>query len=85
MDKKLYEEIKYNEKLITIILWSNYTSDKIVFFSPPDFSQQLGYLPNKRGNIIKSHIHKKIDRKVECANARSKTSKSESPEKSDFS
>jgi len=59
MDKKLYEDIKYDEKLITIILWSNYTSDKIVFFSPPDFSPQLGYLPHKRGNIIKSHIHEK--------------------------
>ena len=64
MDKKSYEEIKYNGKLIAIILRSNYTSDKIIFFSPSDFSQQLGYLPHKKGSIIKSHIHKKIDRKV---------------------
>lgn len=64
MDKKAYEEIKYNEKLIAIILRSNYNSDNIVFFSPPDFSQQLGYLSHKKGSIIKSHIHRKIDRKV---------------------
>lgn len=85
MDKKLYEEIKYNGKLIAIIVRSNYTSDKVVFFSPPDFSQQLGYLSHKKGSIIKSHIHKKIDRKVKCVNARFKTSKSESSGKSDSS
>ncbi len=39
MDKKSYEEIKYDGKLIAIIVRSNYTSDKVVFFSPPDFSQ----------------------------------------------
>ncbi len=70
MDNKAYEEIEYNGKLIAIILRSNYTSDKVVFFSPPDFSQQLGYLSHKKGSIIKSHIHKKIDRKVKCVNAR---------------
>ena len=64
MNNKTYEEIKYNGKLIAIILRSNYASDNVVFFSPPDFSQQLGYLPHKKGSIIRSHIHKKIDRKV---------------------
>ena len=64
MDNEAYEEIKHNGKLIAIIMRSNYTSDKVVFFSPPDFSQQLGYLSHKKGSIIKSHIHRKIDRKV---------------------
>lgn len=64
MNNKAYEEIKYNGKLIAIILRSNYTSDNIVFFSPPDFSQQLGYLPHKKGSTIKSHIHNQIERKV---------------------
>jgi len=64
MGNKAYEEIKYNEKLIAMILRSNYTLDNIVFFSPPDFSQQLGYLPHKKGSTIRSHIHKQIDRKI---------------------
>jgi len=64
MDDKTCEEIKHNGKVIAIILRSNYTSDRIVFFSPPDFSQQFGYLPHKKGSIIKSHIHKQIDRRV---------------------
>ncbi len=58
MDIKAYEEIKYKGKLIAIIVRSNYTADNIVFFSPPDFSQQLGYLPHKKGSVIRSHIHK---------------------------
>ncbi len=64
MDNKAYEEIKHNGKLIAIIVRSSYTSDKVVFFSPSNFSQQLGYLSHKKGSIIKSHIHRKIDRKV---------------------
>ncbi len=64
MDIKAYEEIKHKGKLIAIIVRSNYASDSVVFFSPPDFSQQLGYLPHKKGSVIRSHIHKQIDRKV---------------------
>lgn len=64
MDIKAYEEIKYKGKLIAIIVRSNYASDSIMFFSPPDFSQQLGYLPHKKGSVIKPHIHKQIERKV---------------------
>jgi len=64
MDIKAYEEIKYEGKLIAIIVRSNYASGSIVFFSPPDFSQQLGCLPHKKGSVIKPHIHKQIERKV---------------------
>lgn len=64
MDTKAYEEIRHEGKLIAIIVRSNYTSDGIMFFSPPDFSQQIGYLPHKKGGVIKPHIHKKIERKV---------------------
>ncbi len=64
MDNKAYEEIKHNGKVIAIIVRSDYTSHNVVFFSPSDFSQQLGYLPHKKGSIIKSHIHRKVDKRV---------------------
>jgi len=64
MQDKNYEEIKYKAKLIAVILRANYSSGKIVFFCPPDFSQQLGYLPHKKGNIIKAHFHKDVHRKI---------------------
>ena len=64
MENKSYEEVKYGGKLIAIILRKNYSSDKVEFFSPPDFSQQLGFLPHKKGDIIKSHFHKEVHRKI---------------------
>jgi len=64
MNAKAYEEIKHEGKLISIIVRSGYTSDGITFFSPRDFSQQLGYLSHKEGSVIKPHIHKRIERNV---------------------
>ena len=61
---RTYEEIKHKGKLIAVIVRSNYASDSIMFFSPPTLSQQLGYLPHKKGSVIKPHIHKQVDRKV---------------------
>ncbi|MDI6704283.1 MAG: hypothetical protein QME40_06415 [bacterium] len=61
---KAYEEIKHQEKLIAIILRSNYTSDNIVFFTPSSFSQQLGFLPHKKGGIVKAHLHCKVNREI---------------------
>ncbi len=59
-----YEEIKYNDKLIAIILRAHYTAEKTTFFSPPDFSQQLGYIVYKKDGIIKAHSHKEVHRKI---------------------
>ncbi|MCX5751389.1 MAG: hypothetical protein NT099_06960 [Candidatus Saganbacteria bacterium] len=59
-----YEEIKYNGELIAIILRSNFTSKETVFFSAPEFSQQMGYIVYPKGGVIKAHAHKKVDRKV---------------------
>lgn len=60
-----YEEIKFEDKLIAIIIRKNFSSDKVVFFSPAEFSQQLGYLPYKKGHIINPHFHIKSDRNIQ--------------------
>ena len=64
MEAKNYEEIKHNNQLVAIILHSIYTSEKTTFFSPPDFSQQLGYIVYKKHGIIKAHFHREIRRKI---------------------
>ena len=64
MGKRLYEEIMHNNKLLAIIVRAGYKFDNIVFFTPPDFSQQLGYLPHKKGKTIQPHIHKTAQREV---------------------
>ncbi len=64
MQDKNYEEIKHNDKLLAIILWADCTFNKTTFFSPPDFSQQLGCIVYKKDGVIKAHFHKEVHRKI---------------------
>ncbi len=61
MIKEIPEEgIEYiysKGELLCVILRSNYNSDKIKFFTPSNFSQQLGYLPHRKGDVIQAHRH----------------------------
>lgn len=51
------EQISIKDQLIAIILYNEFTKDGIEFFSPDDFSQQLGYMRRKKGEIIQEHKH----------------------------
>ncbi|MCS7213387.1 MAG: hypothetical protein NZ927_04110 [Candidatus Calescibacterium sp.] len=51
------EYIYSKGELIAVILRNNFKSEKIVFLTPNNLSQQLGYLPHKKGNIIRAHRH----------------------------
>lgn len=44
-------------EMIAIILRNEFESEKINFLTPNNFSQQLGYLPHKKGDKIKAHRH----------------------------
>lgn len=58
-------EYLYHEgELYSVILRNNFSSDSINFFTPDSFSQQLGYLPHKKGNVIKPHKHKLHKREI---------------------
>jgi hypothetical protein len=57
-----YEEVRHNDELIAIIIRAHFTSDSTIFFTPPNFSQQLGYIVHKKNGIIKAHIHKEMHR-----------------------
>lgn len=51
------EQITINNQLIAIILYNEFNKDGIEFFSPGDFSQQLGYMKRKKGAVIQEHKH----------------------------
>jgi hypothetical protein len=53
-----------NHELYCIIVRSTFDSETITFFTPDNFSQQLGYLPHKKNTIIKPHIHLRNKREV---------------------
>lgn len=58
------EYIYNKDELYCIILRNSYSSNSISFFTPDNFSQQLGYLPHSKNNIIQPHIHKINKREV---------------------
>ncbi len=58
------EYLYVGRELYGIVLRKSYQSHKISFFTPPVFSQQLGYLPHNKGSIIEAHRHKFNIRKI---------------------
>lgn len=58
------EYIYHEGELYCIIVRDTYKSDSIIFFTPESFSQQLGYLPHKKGNIISAHKHSVNKREI---------------------
>ena len=63
--KQLLERVFEGEKLLAIILRTDFKKEGIDFFTPPDFSQQLGYMNRPKGYKIQPHIHQKIERTIQ--------------------
>lgn len=62
---KNFEQIELNGKILGIIIRADYQKDGISFFTPDDFSQQLGYMNRPTDYIIAPHVHNLVERKVE--------------------
>lgn len=58
------EKIFCGDQLLAIIIKSNYKNEGISFFTPNDFSQQLGYMNRPKGYEIDPHRHNLVERKV---------------------
>src|ERR1035437_468229 len=61
----MIEHVKLNEIILGIIIRANFKKEGIAFFTPDDFSQQLGYMNRPEGYIIPPHVHNVIERKVD--------------------
>lgn len=61
---EMLEEIKHDGSLLAIIIRAGYQTDGISFFTPNDFSQQLGYMKRDEGYVIDPHIHNPVKREV---------------------
>lgn len=53
-----------NGELFAIIIKSEFNKEGIHFFTPNEFSQQLGYMKRPKGYKIKPHLHNKIPRQI---------------------
>ncbi len=60
----MIEKFVHNEALYAIIVHAGFAKEGIEFFTPGDFSQQLGYMNRPRGYFIDPHVHNHIERKV---------------------
>jgi len=61
----MIEQINHQGKLLALILRANYRADGIEFFTPNDFSQQLGYMNRPKGYVIPPHVHNPVAREVQ--------------------
>ena len=59
------EHIFEDKKLLAIILRTSFQKEGIDFFTPSDFSQQLGYMNRSKGYKIQPHIHNKVERTID--------------------
>lgn len=56
--------IKKRDKLLAIIIRSNYNYQGVSFITPDEYSQQLAYMHHPAGKIIDAHIHNMVHRNV---------------------
>lgn len=61
----MLEQITHNNKIFATIIRSDYHAEGIRFFTPGEFSQQLGYMNRPDGYVIEPHVHNIVERKVE--------------------
>ncbi|KIA95102.1 hypothetical protein OC25_07110 [Pedobacter kyungheensis] len=57
-------QVYHQSKLLAVIVRAQFKKDGIEFFTPGDFSQQLGYMNRPKGYIIAPHVHNLVERKV---------------------
>jgi hypothetical protein len=60
-------DVKYisaDDKLMAIHLPASYSTLGIEFFTPNNFSQQMGFMSYKEGKVIQAHYHKPVLREV---------------------
>lgn len=60
----MVEKVIHGNQLLSVIIRTNYFKDGIEFFTPDDFSQQLGYMNRPKGYVIPPHVHNVVPREV---------------------
>lgn len=60
----MIEHIVHADRTLALLLHANYRQEGIQFFTPDDFSQQLGYMNRPQGYVIPPHVHNPVAREV---------------------
>ena len=60
----MIERIFQGSLVLSIIIRTNFQKKGIEFFTPGDYSQQLGYMNRPKGYVIEPHVHNPVKREV---------------------
>jgi mannose-6-phosphate isomerase-like protein (cupin superfamily) len=58
------ENILHQGRTLAVLLRTVHYTDGIEFFTPDDYSQQLGYMSRPQGYVIPPHVHNPVVREV---------------------
>ena len=61
----MIENILHEDRTLAVVLRTNHHAYGIEFFTPNDFSQQLGYMNRPQGYVIPPHVHNPVPREVQ--------------------
>lgn len=61
----MVKKIIHEEKILGMIIPSDFTDEGIAFFTPDNFSQQVGYMNRPDGYVIAPHVHNLVLREVQ--------------------
>jgi mannose-6-phosphate isomerase-like protein (cupin superfamily) len=58
------ERIEHGGELLAVIVRREFAEPGVHFFTPNDFSQQLGVMCHPAGKVIGAHVHKPVRRTI---------------------
>ena len=61
----MIDRILHGTRMLALILRAGFRADGIQFFTPNEFSQQLGYMNRSKGYVIPPHVHNPVSREVQ--------------------
>lgn len=61
----MIERIINKDRELALIIRASFSKDGIEFFTPDNYSQQIGYMNRPAGYVIPPHVHNPVERKVE--------------------
>lgn len=61
----MINRINHGDKELALIIRHSFHSDGIEFFTPSNYSQQIGYMNRPHGYVIPPHVHNPVQRQVE--------------------
>jgi mannose-6-phosphate isomerase-like protein (cupin superfamily) len=58
------ERVVSRDQILAIVLRHDFSVPGVHFFTPSEFSQQLGFMQHSAGKVIQPHVHEAVQREV---------------------